>query len=118
MASPKKKEDSKKVSNDKSVMRKKEVKPKIASFMAIKAANDIEHLITKDDLQSDELATLPVAKQYITNLRTMHNVKSYSVQKLFNSVKDKNTFTSLLEEKIHKLYVSALSAELKKRRTT
>jgi hypothetical protein len=116
MATPKKKEDPKKATESKSVMKKKEVKPKVASFMAIKAANEIEHLATADNLKPEELLTLPTAHQYIANLRSMHEVKSYSVQKLLNAVKDKATFTSSLDEKIHKLYTNALNMELKKRK--
>jgi hypothetical protein len=112
MATPKKKE----VIETQSIMKKKEVKPKVASFMAIKCADDIEHFITADNLKPAELLTLPTAKQYITNLRSMHEVKSYSVQKLLNAVKDKITFTSSLDEKIHKLYMNALNMELKKRK--
>lgn len=115
MATPKKKEDIKKTT-EKSVMKKKEVKPKVASFLAIKCSNELEHLITADGLSPDELLASPAAKQYITNLRSMHEVKAYSVQKLLNAVKDKTVFTSPLDEKIHKLYVNALNTELKKRK--
>jgi hypothetical protein len=115
MATAKKKE-AVKVVDTKSVMKKKEVKVKVASFMAIKQANEIEHLITADDLGTNGNVAAKIGHQYVANLRTMHNVKSYSVQKLLNAVSDKTVFTSSLEEKIHKLYLVALNAELKKRK--